>query len=169
MKPIQYIIIAIFIVSGILAFLLFRQKAGRVEEQLGKKEYGWNPVAVKKMYIFKRGQDTLWLLKQDGIWKSNRHFDGMGTAQQLLIYMSTMNIDNSRLDAKRSVTYFSESIELCTFDKNAAKINQLNIAPSTTEGISFALLNGQNQVVELSNPSNRMSLYSLLESFLAME
>lgn len=169
MKPIQYIIIAIFVVSGILAFLLFRQKSGRVKEQLSKKEYGWNPVAVKKMFIFKPGTDTLWLAKQNGVWQSNRHFDGMGTAQQLLIYMSTMQLENKNLSAEDSSKQFAKALEFCTFDKNQEVINHLWIGSDTRSSKSLALLNEQKKVVELSSPTNEMSLRTLLESFLAME
>lgn len=168
MKPIQVIIIIIFIVSGVLAFLLYQKKANRVNEQLSKKEMGWNPVAIKKMFILKKGTDTLWLIKKDGVWNTNRHFDGMGTAQQLLIYLSTMQIQPSQEVLQNSSTFFEESIQLQSFDKMGAPINHLLIGQNAGEGKCYAIINGNGQLDLLYSNTNKLSIRDLSLSVLAL-
>jgi hypothetical protein len=168
LKPIQIIIIIIFLVSGILAFLLFRQKAGRMDEQLAKKEFGWNPVAIKKMFVYQPGLDTLWLTKQDGIWKNNRHFDGMGVSAQLLVYLSTMQIKIAQNQASTD-SLFTSPIYLSSFDKNGLLINQLQLGKESNKASVYAKINIDNQLVILNNPKNQLSLRTLLTDFLKMD
>lgn len=168
MKPIQLIIIIIFVVSGVLAFLLYQKKANRVDEQLSKKEMGWNPVAIKKMFILKKGMDTLWLVKKDGVWNTNRHFDGMGTAQQLLIYLSTMQIQPSPKALQTASPFFEESIQLQSFDKMGAPINHLLIGENAEEGKSYAIINGSGQLNLLFSNTNKLSIRDLSLSVLSL-
>ncbi len=168
MKLIQYLILAIFIVSGVLGFLLYQQKAGRIREQLAKKELGWEPVAIKKMCIVK-GSDTLWLVKQDGLWKSNRHFDAMGIAQQLLIYLSTMQIQPVKPSEIDSAALFREPIFLQSFDKAGTQTNRIVVGAELASGKSYAQLNGNPTPLVLSSSNNKLSLRTLLETFLSRD
>ena len=168
LKPIQVIIIIIFIVSGVLAFLLFKQKSARVEEQLGKKEFGWNPVAIKKMFVYAEGKDTLWLVKKDGVWKSNRHFDGMGIAPQLLIYLSNMQISQSMAELNPD-SLFPQPIFVASFDKNGQLINNLKIGNRVNESQVYADVNTNKKTMLLYNHQNKKSLRDLLIEFISMD
>jgi hypothetical protein len=168
MKLIQYLILFLFIFSGVLGYLLYQQKSGRIKEQLEKKDLGWNPVSIKKMYAVQKGHDTLWLAKQDGVWKTNRHFDGMGIAPQLLIYLSTMKMHPSHREGGDSLLHFHDPIILCSFDKNGRQSNYILIGDDLGNGQSYAHLNHQTQTLMLSSSNNHLSIRKLLENFISV-
>lgn len=164
LKPIQYIIIGIFVVSGLLSILLFQQKANRIDTQLAKKkEVGWNPVAIKKFKITSPTGDTTVLIKDDGVWKTNKQFDGMGLASQLLIYLSTMEIEPLTKGHYPKIDSI-QCAHLQTFDKNGSKINEILIAQEIGARQTLAVLNNSAQPVVVYNKQNKKSLRSLLVS-----
>ncbi len=165
MKPIKIIIISIFVLSGGLISLLFQQKSNRINDQLSKKSLGWNPVAIKKMVIKREGHDSILLTKGDGIWKTNRKFDGMGVASQLLLYLSTIQIENSPKNTLKE-EIFTNPISLTTFDKNSAPINRLLIGKDVAAGLCAARLNNEQSIKLLHSNLNNKSLRILLDSLL---
>ena len=164
MKPIKLVIIGIFVLSGVLIALLLRQKIGRIDEQLSKKEMGWNPVAIKKMVIIKPGQDSIILTKADGIWKSNKKFDASGAASQILLYLSTLQIENSVGNQKSELMV--DAISLQSIDKNQNNINTLLVGKNVSEGVCVARLNDEATIKLLSNSLNSKSLRTILDTLL---
>jgi hypothetical protein len=134
---------------------LYQQKSDRISSQTGKKEMGWNAVAVKKMWVIAQG-DTLIFSKKDGIWKRNTQFDGMGEAIQILNYLSTMQLENVQFPN------FNSEIELHTFDKAGNLVNKIEIGQGSKAGNCYARINN-GQVVGLSNLQNKTSLRNLLK------
>lgn len=165
MKPIKIIIIGIFVLSAVLIGLLFQQKSNRIKDQLSKKLLGWNPVAIKKIVIKREGHDSILLTKGDGIWKTNRKFDGMGVASQVLLYLSTIQIENSP-NKKVDDVIFLNPISMTTFDKNANRINKLLIGKDVAPGVCAAKLNDENSIKLLHSNLNNKSLRILLDSLL---
>ena len=164
MKLIKIIIIAIFVFSLFLSLLLFRSKNKRIEAQLSKKELGWNPTAIKKMVLFQANQDTVTLTKNSGVWKSNKKFDGMGIAPQLLVYLSTLQIENTEKTFNNSD--FTDPILLQTYDKNGKEINTVLIGKDIFPGSCVARLNNDSSVKILHSNLNSKSLRSLLDSII---
>ena len=164
MKPIKIIIISIFILSAILIALLFQQKTKRIDSQLSKISLGWNPVAIKKIVIERTGKEIILLTKADGVWKTNQKFDGMATASQIILYLSTVQIEN--IENKADTNLFSDPISLKTFDKNSAGINDLLIGNEVTPGVCAIKLNNEKGIKVLYNNLNNKSLRQLLESIL---
>ena len=164
MKPIKIIIISIFILSGILIALLFQQKTKRIDSQLSKISLGWNPVAIKKITLEIPGREAILLTKADGVWKTNQKFDGMATASQIILYLSTVQIENIQSTADTNL--FSEPISLQTFDKNSSDINHLLIGKEVAPGVCAAKLNNEKEIKLLHNNLNNKSLRKLLESII---
>ncbi|HAR20246.1 MAG TPA: hypothetical protein DCR46_06250 [Cytophagales bacterium] len=144
-----------FLLSGILSYLLYQQKSKRIASQTNKKEMGWNAIAVKKMWVI-NNKDTTVFLKKDGIWKRNAQFDGMGEAIQILNYLSTMQLENV------NALNFNSEYELHTFDKAGKLVNKIEIGQESKVGICYARINN-GQIVSLSNLQNKSSLRKMLK------
>ena len=160
MKPIKLIIIGLFVLTGILSALLYQQKSNRIETQIEKKSLGWNPVSIKKMVVLRTGKDTVVLSKKDGIWKTNKQFDGMGVAPQIISYLSTMQIKPASNDFHSTS---QDAITLHTFDKYGTSINTITIGNETKEGECVAVIDSKPPFVVITNTHNRISLRKLVE------
>ncbi len=160
MKPIKLIIIGLFVFTGILSALLYQQKSNRIDTQIEKRNLGWNPVSIKKIVVSKAGQDTVILSKKDGIWKTNKQFDGMGVAPQIINYLSTMQI---KPDKSSGLLSMANAITLQTFDKNGTPINTIAIGTETKEGECVAVIDSKLPFVRISNTHNHISIRKLME------
>ena len=150
--------------SGVLIALLFQQKVNRIDDQISKKLLGWNPVAIKKMVVLRDGFDSVTFTKGDGVWKKNKKFDGMGIASQILLYLSTIQIENNT--QKLDSFVLSSPIYLATFDKNSQLINSLTIGKDVYPGVCSAILNNESNVKLLYSNLNSKSLRALLDSII---
>lgn len=160
MKPIKLIIIGLFVLTGILSALLYQQKSNRINTQIEKRNLGWNPVSIKKMIISQSGKDTIELSKKDGVWKTNKRFDGMGMATQIINYFSTMQITAAPL---ATPTNLKEAIMLQTFDKQGNPINTIAIFPESKANECLAMIDNKPLVVIITNTHNSISLRKLLD------
>jgi hypothetical protein len=160
MKPIKLIIIGLFVLTGILSALLYQQKTNRINTQIEKRELGWNPVSIKKMIITQVGKDTIELSKKDGVWKTNKRFDGKGMASQIINYFSTMQI---KIASIPSINNLKENVTLQTFDKKGESINTITIFPESKTGESMAMIDNKPPIVMITNTHNKISIWKLLE------
>jgi len=160
MKPIKLIIIGLFVLTGILSALLYQQKSNRINTQIEKRNLGWNPISIKRMIVTQFGKDTIELSKKDGVWKTNKRFDGMGMSTQIINYFSTMQITAS---PSLSPTNLKEAIMLQTFDKQGSPINTITIFPESKKGECLALIDNKPPFVIIANTHNSLSFRKLLE------
>ena len=160
MKPIKLIIIGLFVFTGILSALLYQQKSDRISTQIEKRNLGWNPVSIKKIIVSQVEKDTVVLSKKDGIWKTNKQFDGMGVAPQIINYLSTMQIKPALNNTDTSIT---NAIILQTFDKNGTPINTITIGNETKTGECIAIIDSKPPFVLITNTHNSISLRKLVE------
>jgi len=160
MKPIQYIIIGLFVLTGILSALLYQQKSNRIDTQIEKRSLGWNPVSIKKIIINRSGHDTVILSKMDGIWKTDKQFDGMGVAPQIINYFSTMQIKAISMD---STNPLKDEIRLQTFDKQGNAINTIALYPENKMGECIAKIDDKMPLVLITNTHNNISIRKLVE------
>lgn len=125
---------------------------------------GWNPVSIKKIIITREGHDTVVLSKMDGIWKTDKQFDGMGVAPQIINYFSTMQIKATSLDSSTALT---DVIRLETFDKHGQAINTIALFPENKMGECTAKIDDKMPPVLISNTHNNISIRKLVEELQA--
>jgi len=164
MKPIKLIIIGLFVLTGILSTLLYQQKSNRINTQIEKRNLGWNPISIKKMIISQLGKDTIELSKKDGVWKTNKRFDGTGMSTQIINYFSTMQITVAPIS---SISKMHHPITLQTFDKQGNSINTIAIFPESKKGECMAIIDNKPPIVVITNTHNSISLRKLLEELRA--
>lgn len=160
MKPIKLIIIGLFVLTGILSALLYQQKTNRINTQIEKRNLGWNPVSIKKMIVSQIGKDTIVLSKKDGVWKTNKRFDGMGMSTQIINYFSTMQI---KVAPTSSTMNLKDGITLQNFDKQGNPINTIAIFPESKANECLAIIDNKPPIVIITNTHNSISLRKLLE------
>lgn len=166
MKRIQYLIIGLFVFIGILSALLYQQKSNRIDTQVEKRNLGWNPVSIKKIIISQADKDTVVLSKKDGIWKTDRQFDGMGIATQIIHYLSTMQL---KATTENMDVAMKNAITLQTFDKYGTPINSIAVGGQTKEGECVAIIDTKPTFIVISNTHNNISLRKLLDELTTKE
>lgn len=160
MKPIKIFIIGLFVLTGILSALLYQQKTTRIKTQIEKRNLGWNPVSIKRIIVTQFGKDTIELSKKDGVWKTNKRFDGMGMSTQIINYFSTMQITASAVAYPPNL---KDAITLQTFDKQGSPINTITILPESNKGECLAMIDNKPPVVIITNTHNNISFRKLLD------
>ena len=159
MKPIKLIIIGLFVLTGILSALLYQQKTNRINTQIEKRSLGWNPISIKRIIVTQLNKDTIELSKKDGVWKTNKRFDGMGVSTQIINYFSTMQI---KVASNSIQTQPKDPITLQTFDKQGNAINTISIFPESKTGECLAIIDNKPPIVVITNTHNNISIWKLL-------